>query len=74
MKKQATVHRSSRIPESETATSTFPNPAMTDSQPKGVFDHDQMRPTHINKGAAESHTKPVDTGRSGSTGAGKKIP
>lgn len=71
MKKQSSVHTGNRVRESETATATFPSQTMTGSQPKGVFDHDRMRPTHINSGAAESGTKPVDV-KSGSSGMGKK--
>ena len=70
MRKQSSVHTGNRVRESETASATGPQ-TMTGSQPKGVFDHDKMRPTHINSGAAESGTKPVDM-RSGSRGAGKK--
>lgn len=63
MRKQSTMHRSSRSPEIETPTTTFPAPVRTETQPKGLHARDRARPTHLDTGAAESHTQPVDMPR-----------
>jgi hypothetical protein len=60
MRKQSKIHLRSRSIETETAATTFPPPARTETQPKGLFARDRFRPTHLNTGAAESHTEPVD--------------
>jgi hypothetical protein len=69
MRKQSSVHNGNS--SSGGPITSIPAPTISNSQPKGVFDHDKMRPTHLNSGAAESGTKPVDV-RSGSRGVGKK--
>ena len=57
MRKQSDLHAPQRVPESETAATTFPPPAFTTSKPRGVQDH--AHPGHIARGAAESNTNPV---------------
>ena len=57
MKKQSDFRSPSRIRESETAANNFPAPAFTESRPKGLVDREH--PTHLTRGAAESHTDPV---------------
>ena len=72
MKKQSDFHRPNRVRESETAANNFPAPAFTESQPRGV--QDPEHPTHITRGAAESHTDPVKDKPqvSGSTGGSSR--
>jgi hypothetical protein len=60
MRKQSTMHRPTRSIETETAATTFPAPARTETQPKGLYARDRAKPTHLNTGAAESHTQPVE--------------
>jgi hypothetical protein len=60
MRKQSKMHLRSRSIETETAATTFPIPARTETQPKGLFARDRFKPTHLNTGAAESHTEPVE--------------
>jgi hypothetical protein len=57
MKKQSDMHMPSRVRESETVATNLPQPAFTESRPKGVQDH--AHPGHISRGAAESQTDPV---------------
>ena len=57
MKKQFDMHTPSRLRENETVATNLPQPAFTESKPKGVLDH--AHPGHITRGAAESKTDPV---------------
>ena len=57
MKKQFDMHTPSRIRENETVATNLPQPAFSESRPKGVQDH--LHPGHISRGAAESQTDPV---------------
>jgi hypothetical protein len=60
VRKQSTMHRRSRSLETETAATNFPAPARTETQPKGLHTRDRFKPTHLNAGAAESNTQPVE--------------
>lgn len=57
MKKQSDMHAPSRLRENETVATSIPQPAFTESRPKGVGD--PAHPGHISRGAAESKTDPV---------------
>lgn len=75
MKKQSTIHRPSRVRESETPTTQFPVQTFSESQPKGVFSHSSAKPTHLRTGAAEApHTRPVSDNRRNSHPRGGKQP
>lgn len=60
MKKQSTVHRKNQPIQPETSAATFLGSARSSPQPKGLFDHDRGKPTHLDAGAAESQTRPVE--------------
>lgn len=60
MKKQSTVHRKNLPIQPETSAATFLGSTTSNPQPKGLFAHDRGKPTHLDTGAAESHTKPVE--------------
>jgi hypothetical protein len=70
MKKQSDMHAPSRVRESEIVTTNIPAPAFTESRPKGV--QDREHPGHITRGAAESHTNPVDDSRQVSNSNNRK--
>jgi hypothetical protein len=57
MKKQSDMHTPTRLRENETVATSLPQPAFSESKPKGVQDH--LHPGHISRGAAESQTDPV---------------
>lgn len=70
MKKLSSIHRSNRVPETETPTTQFPVQTPSASQPKGV--HSRSQAAHLDAGAAEPHTKPVGNLHHGP--AGRKQP
>jgi len=74
MKKQSTIHRSSRIRETETPTTQFPVQTFTETQPKGLHNRSNSKLMHLDTGAAEAaHTRPVsDHGRSKLPGVRKQ--
>lgn len=72
MKKQSTVHRKNQPIQPETSAATFLGSATTNPQPKGLFAHDRGKPTHLDTGAAESHTKPVEMPHRADTSSSNK--
>jgi len=71
MKKQSTVHRKNQPLQPETSAATFLGSAKWNPQPKGLFAHDRGKPTHLDTGAAESHTQPVEMPHRGDTASAK---
>jgi hypothetical protein len=60
MKKQSSMHRSNPSIQPETTAATFLGSARQESYPKGLHAGDRGKPTHLDAGAAESHTRPVE--------------
>lgn len=60
MKKQSSMDRSNRSIQPETTAATFLGSATQESYPKGLHAGDRGKPTHLDAGAAESHTRPVE--------------
>ena len=75
MKKQATIRKSNRNREGETATTQFPIQTAGETQPRGLYNRSSSKPTQLNKGAAESpHTKPAGDLRRGNYPGNRKEP
>jgi hypothetical protein len=72
MKKQSTVHRKNQPIQPETSSATFLGSVGSNPQPKGLFAHDRGKPTHLDAGAAESHTKPVEMPHHADTASANK--
>lgn len=71
MKKLSSIHRSNRVRETETPTTQFPVQTPIAPQPKGL--HNRSQAAHLDAGAAEPRTKPVNM-RNGSHPTGRKQP
>ena len=69
MKKQSSGHRVDR--QDVSTVTPFPGQSLEGSKPRGVHTHGIANPTELDRGAAESHTKPVDIppGENGATGS-----
>lgn len=72
MKKQSTAHRKNQPIQPETSAATFLGSVRTNPQPKGLFAHDRGKPTHLDAGAAESHTQPVEMPHRADTASANK--
>lgn len=69
MKKQSHGHREDR--QDVSTVTPFPGQSLVGSKPRGVHTREIAKPTHLNTGAAESHTKPVEVpGKHSTNGAG----
>lgn len=58
MKKQSKGHPEDR--QDVSTVTPFPGNSRTGSHPKGVHTGESAKPTQLNEGAAESHTRPVE--------------
>ena len=58
MKKGTSFHKDHRVRETETPTTQFPMQTPTGSQPRGL--HNRSQAAHLDAGAADSRTKPID--------------
>lgn len=71
MKKQSSGHRVDR--QDVSTVTPFPGQSLTGSKPKGVHTGERSKPTQLSAGAAESHTRPVQTPNASRSTSGGSI-
>lgn len=71
MKKQSRGHRVDR--QDVSMVTPFPGQSLVGSKPRGLHTGDRGKPTHLNAGAAEPRTRPVEMPNRGSSTRGGTI-